>query len=1357
MACHPRLVGVTVLLLSLTALASAVTPWDIPFAKDAKAIIAAAQAVPAPSDVPVQVLLEEHRHVIDARGLSTITKRYVYRALNAEALQLLTAVQQPYQPWYEDRPKLRARVISISGEVHTLDPSHIADSPTRQINPAMLSDQRILLAPLPAVAVGSVVEAEITVSEKRPGLLSGDVRRIDTARPMPVERFYIRIEADRAMPLRIAGKGIPEGSLRREESRKGTVVECELFSLKPDEDPELFTPFDVSPYPYLTYSTASAWKAVAGGYYQIVEKALAGGVPPAWLEGIDRGADPLSIVKAVSDRLQKDVRYTSVAFGKAAIEPRTPEEVLSGKYGDCKDKGALLVGALRSLGVPAYLALLSAGNAPDVDEDLPGIGLFNHAIVYVDTDPPVWVDATAPHFPVGSVPSHDQGRLALIVRPETTGLVTIPEAKAGDNWLRHVIEIRMADYGPATVEETMEAGGASEAALRARYGGSDEQLRKAAEWYVKTYFSGEVETLQAEPGNGEGASSFRVTLSTANTQQAVTSLDDATLTIYPGRVFEGLEPLRRKRLVDGKRKRNADYLLPQAHRVEHRYRIHLPKQFKPIELPDPVEVSLGSGSYVKTYTLREDGVLEVIARLDTGARRMTPDEYFSFQDGIEKYGSRSPESLKFVPEANELLTLGKTTEALSLARAHIDREPGSAIAYIRRARMLLGLGMVIPARHDARKATELSPSLSVAWQMLGLALQTSAFGRPFSGDWDRDKAGQAFRRALERAPTDNAARASLAVLLEHNERGERYAAGVSLEESIALYREILKEDSHHPVNENLARILVHAQQFEAAIEQSQKCRPETKTVIALQVAALTKGTGAVLTHPSLSSVDGGSRAVQYVRVAAELMKFQRYQDAGTLIAAASRLMSSRELQVDAEKTGKVKPHREAVAQPSDPRYPVQQLVVHSLLGVLSEETIRPLLSARMRWDGDAESIRYKAERRSPGGFLGMLESSRAVLADFAVSGMDAAKGDDLRGYIVPSSLPGYPTYYVVLEEGSYRILGLSGNMFGVGAHILGLLEKNDIVAARWWLDELIPALKPLDEEGNLPSMRVLWSGVGEAQRGPSAIRHTAASLMGGHKGSLEGINLLKAGRAKASNSYERSVLDLAIAESLESMGLWEELLPLAKKLAETSSHAGRGLDFAQRAAIETENWAELERIAARRLLDDSQDAKAMAAIAMARARMNDTPTALEWCGKLSEKQGWETDSVLLESWISLYGGVAASELLSRFENSSSLQDLGARDAGVQFTLAMLQASVGKVGEAIHSATGAAQLERLAIPSSRAWAVYSMLCEHLGSPEAAAEALGYARTASRQGRFADWALAVAAKGTVKKAGNGTGVE
>src|ERR1041385_9336395 len=88
-------------------------------------------------------------------------------------------------------------------------------------------------------------------------------------------------------------------------------------------------------------------------------------------------------IRSIVALLHKNVRYTGVEFGESSLIPQFPSETLKRKYGDCKDKALLLVAMLRASGVPADLALLQAGPGRDINPELPGMGNFDHAIVYV--------------------------------------------------------------------------------------------------------------------------------------------------------------------------------------------------------------------------------------------------------------------------------------------------------------------------------------------------------------------------------------------------------------------------------------------------------------------------------------------------------------------------------------------------------------------------------------------------------------------------------------------------------------------------------------------------------------------------------------------------------------------------------------------------------------------------------------------------------------------------------------------------------------------------------------------------------------------------------------------------------------
>src|SRR5205823_9097961 len=111
-------------------------------------------------------------------------------------------------------------------------------------------------------------------------------------------------------------------------------------------------------------------------------------------ETVGDARDQNTRIERLLERVHKDIRYTGLEFGEASIVPSRPAETLKRRYGDCKDQATLLVALLRAAGIPAQVALLDTGPGTDIEPELPGLGSFDHAIVFVPGPRPVWIDPT---------------------------------------------------------------------------------------------------------------------------------------------------------------------------------------------------------------------------------------------------------------------------------------------------------------------------------------------------------------------------------------------------------------------------------------------------------------------------------------------------------------------------------------------------------------------------------------------------------------------------------------------------------------------------------------------------------------------------------------------------------------------------------------------------------------------------------------------------------------------------------------------------------------------------------------------------------------------------------------------------
>lgn len=79
--------------------------------------------------------------------------------------------------------------------------------------------------------------------------------------------------------------------------------------------------------------------------------------------------------------VQRLLRYHSVGIGDGGYKPRSLDQILATRYGDCKDASRLLTTVLRTLSIDAVCALVSTQYGADLDQTPPNGQAFDHAIV----------------------------------------------------------------------------------------------------------------------------------------------------------------------------------------------------------------------------------------------------------------------------------------------------------------------------------------------------------------------------------------------------------------------------------------------------------------------------------------------------------------------------------------------------------------------------------------------------------------------------------------------------------------------------------------------------------------------------------------------------------------------------------------------------------------------------------------------------------------------------------------------------------------------------------------------------------------------------------------------------------------
>ncbi|HEV2214209.1 MAG TPA: DUF3857 domain-containing protein, partial [Terracidiphilus sp.] len=706
-----------------------VEPWKAPHFSIAPAVLYnAATGASANATTDVSVFEDDESYSFDAQGRATHTIYVVYKILTQKGAEAWDSSSIGWEPWHQERPSIKVRVIAPDSSVHMLDPSQITEGPARDGEYKTYGDGKMLRAPFPAIAAGVVVEEEFITRETAPFFAPGRVGRIYFGREgVPVTHSFAQIDAPSSLPLLTDVVNLKAVAQQRNQKHGRVTLTFEEGHIDPLDPPQPALPPDYVGYGLIEFSTGASWQEMATKYAQIVDSHADPAAVQSIVNQLIAGKTTNEEKEAaIANYLDQQIRYTGIEFDEAAIVPHDPSVVLANKYGDCKDKATLLVTMLRAAGIPAYVALLNAGSRIDVPANLPGMGLFDHAIVYIPDPPALWIDATDSYARLGQLPAPDQDRLALIARPETTALVHTPESTSKDNDLLELRTITLSENGPASVQEITEPTGVFEGEYRGFYADKpDKQMRDALQGYVKAQYVSDKLTTVDRTDPADLSKQFKLTLDCEKARRGYTDLDSAEAAIRLESLFQRLpNGLTQKDDSDStskdktKPQRTADWELPVPFTAEWRYRIVPPQGFVPKGLPPSVNMNIGPALLTEEFTSEKDGPVLAHITFDSVKRRYTVAEAKTMNDKLSGIINGPAIIVGFEPEAQVLLREGKVREALASFRSLVALHPKEAVHHLQVAEVLLQAGMGEAARQDAELAVKLEPNSALAEKTL---------------------------------------------------------------------------------------------------------------------------------------------------------------------------------------------------------------------------------------------------------------------------------------------------------------------------------------------------------------------------------------------------------------------------------------------------------------------------------------------------------------------------------------------------------------------------------------------------------------------------------------------------------------
>ncbi len=1316
----------------------AVEPWEeAPFTAAPAKLRAAADKLPPPAKADVEVLLEEVDYTFDAQRRLTQRRRLVYRVLTAQGARAWATTGDRFQPWHEARPEFRARVVTAAGAVHDLDPATLSEQGAGSSSPDTFSDARMISGPLPAIEVGALVEEQILSRETSPFFSKGSVYRVFLGKNVPVRRTVVRLSLPDSAPLQFQVHGTrPQVSDRRERGTRTVVFEYPQTPALEASEP--FTPHEASVHSHVAFSTAQSWKEVASEYARIVDQQLKDTdlQPLAKTLFGDTRPSREAALRAVIAWQRKELRYTGVEFGEAALVPRSPAEVLTRKYGDCKDLATLVVGLLRTQGIDAQVALLRT-RWDEVPDALPGFGLFDHAIVHVPGKPALWLDATTTVYLVGEVPPADQGRLALIASAHSTKLVRIPETPPSAHRLEITREVHLAESGPARLVEHRQAFGSVAADYRQTgLEGSPQQIREWYEGWIQESYGGKQLTRFDYPSDPSPEQPFTSGFELADAAFASTQDQEVKVTLQISGLIsmlpEGLARVVPEPGSDQKPTgpRTRDFVFGEPFESRLTFRVFPPLGFTASAPPSSEVRQLGPAQLSRKVTTAQDGEVTVDYRFTVGKRRYTAAEVETFRDAFSRWGEEPQDQLTFVHQGKQLLSAGKVKEALESYHQVAQRHPKEALHQLHLASALLEAGFGEEARVRARQAVALEPKSAEAHQTLGWILQHDTLGRRFRHDFDLQGALASYRTVRQLGGSFEA-RGDLAILLEHNELGVRYGKGAQLDAAIAEYRALAKDLDRHELDENLLYALMWADRFAELKSEVEASKERSLTRTALKLVAVAALEGAPAAIAEVQRLEGGvaARRKALGEAANQLVRVRRYPEAAALLSEAVKgSPQAAQEQRRISLLGRFKRHEQLAPSAKDPKGAVQQIMIRSLDPAFSVEQLGALF-ARPVLEGTSAAKVGTAMRQTLGAPLRKLAEQQVSFEVAADSGLAATElseeGSPEVGYRVRAHLPlsngAQEQWFLIREDGQYRILGTSRTPGMVGWQALRLAKAGKLSAAvRWlnWTRELVHC----GGEGNAwNTFCALWPERGSSQDRAELTLAAAAAAALSEK-AKEATPLLEEARRTAALELATKIdwtLGLAYLSTLDPA----KLEAVADRML-ARSQGEQEVRLKLIALTGLERTADAEALVKERLEAKPDDAELLERLAVFELRRGDYAAAMAR-GEALVSSGRATANLYNElSWGSLAHGRVDARMVEYAQRATSLVK-GPGQRAFLHTLASLNAEVGKNLEARQVLLNSVELREDDAPDPADWYVIGRIAENYGLLDAARAAYGRA--------------------------------
>ena len=593
--------------------------------------VRAAMEKPLPkysAETTAVVLLDDTTLTVGGDGKSTEHHRYVVKILRPTG-RGEGMVEVPYDADHKIR-SLKVWSVGPDGHEYQVKDTEILDFGYPGQG-SLYSDMRMKVAKAPGRDPGGVVAYELEqqnapYSHEADWFFQDNLPRVEESYTLEVPAGYT-YGAVWAHHAAVPARDLEKGRTRW-ELNDTPAIDLERVPLQPSM--EALAGRMVLHYaaPGESIAEAGSWRGVGEWYEKLSQdrKVSNAEIAAKAAELVAGKNDFYDKAEAITEFVQKDIRYFVIEKGIGGLQPHPAAEIFHNRYGDCKDKATLLAAMLSSVGLHSDIVLVHT-NRGFVDPDAPS-RLGNHAIGAIEIPKGyenaklrsvvlaksgkryLIVDPTWEKTPFGQLESNLQGGYGVLVEGDQSEIMALPVLSPTLNTVSRSAHMQLAADGSL-----------KGSIVEKRFGDLSERRRML-------YAEGDARQQKTDMDRvlGRDFGSFEVTDVKVENAAALNKDLTTSYNLTANRYAKTLGPLLMVRprvlgsegMATDRKERKVPIDLSETMTANDDFTIELPEGYAVDELPEPVKLDMDFASYesssqltgnslhyTRTYTVRQ--------------------------------------------------------------------------------------------------------------------------------------------------------------------------------------------------------------------------------------------------------------------------------------------------------------------------------------------------------------------------------------------------------------------------------------------------------------------------------------------------------------------------------------------------------------------------------------------------------------------------------------------------------------------------------------------------------------------------------------------------------------------------------